>query len=254
MNDGRDDAWSADRYEADHSYVYRYGEDVLELLTPKEGEKILDLGCGTGHLTNQIVDAGASAVGIDASPEMVEQARTEYPELDFRVMDATEMEFQREFEAVFSNATLHWITDHDGLLDGVHRALRPGGRFVAEFGGHGNVDKVIDAVTRELSSRGYSTENPMYFPRLGEYMSRIERHGMEVRYARLFDRPTELSGGREGLRSFFRMFGDRFLGELNEEEWNEVVGAVEDELRQELYSDGVWTVDFRRLRFKAVLI
>lgn len=252
MGDDGDDPWQSDRYEEHHDYVYRYGSDVIELLQPAQGERVLDLGCGTGHLTKQISESGATAVGIDASPEMVERARSEYPELTFRIEDATRMEFRREFDAVFSNATLHWIDRQDELLDGVKRALRPGGRFVAELGGKGNVATVIDALTEELGKRGYSDSNPMYFPSLGEYTSRVEDHGLEVRFARLFDRPTELGGGRDGLRSFFRMFGDRFLGDLDEDEWNEVVGTVEDELRPELFGDGSWTVGFRRLRFRAV--
>lgn len=252
MSSDNNNEWSADRYDSDHSFVYEYGGDVVDLLSPEQGERILDLGCGTGHLTKQIHEAGAIAVGIDASPEMVEGARKEYPDLDFRVADATRMEFEQEFDAVFSNATLHWIDRQDEVLDGVRRALRQGSRFVAELGGKGNVGRVLDVLTDELESRGYSGENPMYFPGLGEYTSRIESHGMEVRYARLFDRPTELDGGSDGLRSFFRMFGDRFLGDLDEEEWGEVVSAVEDELRPELYSDGSWTLGFRRLRFRAV--
>ena len=158
------------------------------------------------------------------------------------------------FDAVFSNAALHWIPDEDqdALIESVRDALRPGGRFVAECGGHGNVAAVVDATRAELEARGHDTEHPWYFPTVGEYASRLEAHGFEVRYATLFDRPTELDDGEDGLAAWLSMFGDGLLAPLAPDEREDVVAAVEDRLRDDLFRDGSWYADYRRLRFVAV--
>jgi trans-aconitate methyltransferase len=246
--------WDSDAYDGSHAFVYEYGADVLDLLDPQPGERILDLGCGTGHLTARIADAGADVVGIDQSAAMIETARKTYPELAFRRGDARGFAVEEPFDAVFSNAVLHWINDQDAVLDSVADALRPGGRFVAELGGSGNVAAIVDAVRGELNANGYGPPtNPWYFPTVGEHATTLSAHGFEVRYARLFDRPTELDDGEEGMANWLDMFGDRLLGPVPEERRSEVVAAVEDRLRGELYDDGVWTADYRRLRFVAVL-
>ncbi|MFD1599473.1 class I SAM-dependent methyltransferase [Halobellus rarus] len=252
--------WDSDAYDGSHAFVYEYGADVLDLLDPGPGERVLDLGCGTGHLTERIADAGADVVGIDQSAEMVETARETYPERDFRRADARDFDVEElfdpeePFDAVFSNAVLHWIDDQDAVLDSVADALRPGGRFVVELGGSGNVAAIADAVRAELDARGYEPPtHPWYFPTIGEHATTLEAHGFEVRYARLFDRPTELEDGDEGMANWLEMFGDRLLGPVPDGERSDVVAAVEDRLRGELYDDGVWTADYRRLRFAAVL-
>lgn len=247
--------WDADDYDGDHSFVYEYGEDVVDLLDPDPGERILDLGCGTGHLTDRIADRGADVVGVDSSAEMIETARSRYPDRTFVRADARTFDLDGPFDAAFSNAMLHWVddADQDDVLEGVRRALRPGGRFVAELGGTGNVSSIVDAVTDELAARGYDVAHPWYFPSTGEYASRLERHGFEVRLARLFDRPTRLEGGDDGLASWLEMFGDSLFADLSTEETRAVIDAVEDRLASELYRDGAWIADYRRLRFVAVL-
>jgi len=248
--------WNPDRYDSDHSYVYGYGEDVVDLLSPSDGERILDLGCGTGELTQEIErrGSGIEAVGVDSSDEMVTKARHEHPELDFLAADARSLSFDREFDAVFSNAALHWIpeTDHGDVLSSVGRALRENGRFVAELGGKGNVSLVREAVRDELAERGYGYEEPWYFPRLGEYTALVEGNGFEVRHARLFDRPTVLEG-ECGMRSWLRMFGDGLLSEVPPEDEEEVISATEKRLKEDLYDaeENRWTADYRRLRFVA---
>ena len=244
--------WDADAYDDGHAFVFEYGEDVVDLLEPERGERILDLGCGTGHLTARIADAGASVVGLDASEAMVSEARERYPECEFVRGDAREFAFDRPFDAVFSNAALHWIPEQDAVLDSVADALRPGGRFVAELGGSGNVAAVVDAVREEAAERGYDVENPWYFPTVGEYATTLESHGLETRYATLFDRPTELDGGADGLAQWLEMFGDGLLAPVAEEERPALVAAVEDRLRDEQFRDGTWVADYRRLRVVAV--
>lgn len=245
--------WDTATYTDTHSFVFEYGNDVLEWLAPQEGERILDLGCGTGHLIDQIAAAGADVVGLDNSTGMIKEARATHPECQFICGDARNVTFERPFDAVFSNAALHWIQDQDAVLESVATALHPGGRFVAELGGTGNISAIVDATQSELTSRGYEIEHPWYFPSIGEYATKLEAHGFEVQYATLFDRPTELAEGDDGLAAWLDMFGDSFLSPLSDREQREVISAVENRLRQDYFRNGTWIADYRRLRFVAVL-
>ncbi|WP_254272485.1 class I SAM-dependent methyltransferase [Haloarcula marina] len=253
MSDGNE--WDPDDYDDDHGFVHEYGEDLLTLLDPEPGQRILDLGCGTGHLTAAIADSGADVLGIDAAPEMVERAREEYPDCRFEHADAREYAPEAPFDAVFSNAALHWIPgdDHDAVLETVADALTDDGRFVAEFGGRGNVARIVAALDAELGERGYDVATPWYFPSVGEYAPRLEAHGMEVTFARLFDRPVELEDGPDGLRNWVGMFGDEFFADVDETEREAVLDGVEDRLREPLFDAATetWTADYRRIRFVA---
>lgn len=248
--------WSADDYDDDHSFVYEYGEGVVDLLDPEEGERILDIGCGTGHLTETIAERGADVVGLDASSEMIERARETYPDRRFVHADARSFaaEFDEPFDAVFSNAALHWIpaADHDATLSSVRETLRPDGRFVAELGGVGNVEPFAAAIRSVCAERGSDVESPWYFPSVGEYAPRLESAGFEVRYATLFDRPTELDDGEAGLRNWVGMFAAEFLESVPEAEREGVLDAVEEELRETYFRGGRWVAPYRRLRFVAV--
>lgn len=251
--------WNTTTYDGSHSFVFEYGEDVVELLEPQEDERILDLGCGTGHLTDRIADSCAEVVGLDHSEEMIETARSTYPTHRFVHADARDFAFEEAFDVVFSNAALHWIQEQDAVLRSVADALRPGGRFVAELGGTGNVSAIVDAVLSELASRGYDADSPWYFPSVGEYATKLEEHGFEVRHATLFDRPTELDEGTDGLAAWLDMFGDSLLSPLSNsnsnsnDERQEVISSVEDRLRDEYFKNDVWVADYRRLRVVAVL-
>lgn len=256
MADGRANVWNPADYDGSHGFVYEYGGDVVDLLDPQPGERILDLGCGTGHLAAEIAAAVGEegrVLGIDQSSEMIDQARSEYPDLEFVRADARGFVAADGFDAVFSNAALHWIPDQDAVTASVADLLRPGGRFVAELGGSGNVETIVDAVESACADRGYDVEDPWYFPTVGEHATLLEGHGFEVRYARLFDRPTDLDG-ESGLREWLGMFGDSLLAPLAADEREAVVADVEDRLRGELYNPETetWTADYRRLRFVAV--
>src|SRR5579863_5676315 len=135
--------WDAKQYQQRHAYVFEYGKAVLGLLSPQKGERILDLGCGSGQLTSAIADAGASVMGMDSSPEMLAEARAHYPAIEFRLGDAADFALESPVDAVFSNAVLHWVKDAAGAARCIARALKPGGRFVTEFGGHGNIQRVV---------------------------------------------------------------------------------------------------------------
>lgn len=246
--------WNASLYDGSHSFVYEHGEGLIELFDPQPGERILDLGCGTGHLTSILLNKGADVIGLDSSMEMLDQAQSSYPDCRFVCGDARNFEFGLSFDAVFSNAVFHWIPEQDQstLLKTVRDHLVSDGRLVAELGGNRNVQLIRDAVQDELASRGVETSHPWYFPSIGEYAQIIESCGLELQYARLFDRPTKLTGGEEGLASWLGMFGDSIFEPLSTDEQTEVVRAVEDSLREDLFESGEWIADYRRLRFVAV--
>src|ERR1700739_4422514 len=152
MNDKASKAvWDAKLYDAKHDFVWKYGSDLVSLLDPRAAERILDLGCGTGHLAARIAESGAEVTGVDQSAEMVAAARVAYPNLKFEVADARQLSFRDEFDAVFSHATLHWIHEAEPVLQGIQRALRPGARFVAELGGKGNIRAMQEAFDRALA-------------------------------------------------------------------------------------------------------
>jgi trans-aconitate methyltransferase len=244
--------WDAARYQDRHSFVWRYGADLLELLNPQPGERILDIGCGTGQLTAEIARSGAQVVGLDNSPDMLADARKNFPDLWFVLGNATGFVFEEPFDAVFSNAALHWVKDADRAVACIRRALRPGGRFVAEFGGKGNIT-TVQAALRAVLGPAADEQSPWYYPGIGEYASILERHGLEVRNASLFPRLTPLTGA-DGMDHWLRMFMPAYLHHLSPERANEIVHKLEEELRPALYRDGTWTLDYRRIRIVAIAL
>jgi trans-aconitate methyltransferase len=247
--------WNANLYDAKHTFVWKFGADLICLLAPQPGERILDVGCGTGHLTSQIAELGTQVVGVDQSREMVRAASTAYPNLKFEVADARNLSFCDEFDAVFSNATLHWIREPVRVIKGIEQSLRSGGRFVAEFGGKGNVRKMQTAFDETLVDLGAAKPgevNPWYYPSASEYSRLLDENGLEVRFMRLFDRPTALADGEAGMRNWIAMFGSDYLAKLNPSMREGFLQKVEDRLRPELFRDGQWWADYRRLRVAAV--
>lgn len=210
---GQATRWDAGLYDDKHSFVWKMAEDLIGLLAAQAGEKILDLGCGTGHMAGKIAESGAQVTGVDRSEEMIRQARAAYPAIRFEVADATKVPLDGAFDAVFSNATLHWIKEPERVVAEIARLLRPGGRFVAEFGGRGNVAELVAAMERAWKNLHLpgALPNPWYFPSVGEYAGLLEKHGLEVTCGLLFDRPTPLEEGEDGLRNWLRMFGGAIL-------------------------------------------
>ncbi len=240
--------WTSDTYQANAAYVPALGQAVFQLLNPRAGERILDVGCGEGSLTTRIVAAGATVVGVDASEEMVAAARARG--LDARTIDAEQLPFEREFDAVFSNAALHWVRDHDAMLTGVHRALKPGGRFVAEFGGHGNIAAIQVAIRSVLAHRGWETNIHRYYATPAEYSARLETHGFSVSHIDLIPRPTPLP---TGIRGWLETFERATLDRIPMHQRESFLEDVEDLLREEVCdSYGNWTAHYVRLRFLAV--
>ena len=241
--------WTTDGYRVNAAFVPALGRAVLELLAPQSGERILDLGCGEGSLTEQLVAAGATVVGVDTSKAFVAASRERG--LDARMMDAESLTFDREFDAVFSNAAMHWMLRPDRVLDGVTRALRPGGRFVSEFGGHGCVAAVQVALRAVLARRGITLVSPWYMPTDDEYRTKLEAHGFSVHEMALIPRPTPLPTGMAG---WLATFAGPILRQLPEDTRADAMCEMEDLLRPVLCdSSGRWTADYVRLRFSATL-
>ncbi len=241
--------WSAGAYDTHARFVSDLAGDVMAWLDPKAGERILDLGCGDGVLTAELVRGGCDVVGVDTSEDLLRAAKGR--NLDARPMDGQALQFDAEFDAVFSNAALHWMRDGAAVVQGVWRALKPGGRFAAEFGGHGNVAAIVTAILAVAKARGVSGElaAPWFYPTPTEYRGLLEAEGFTVRRVGLFPRPTPL---KTGMAEWLKLFRKPFFEQFGNEAENALAEAV-DLLRPSLCdSQGNWTADYVRLRVEAV--
>ncbi|MEC4817977.1 MAG: methyltransferase domain-containing protein [Scytonema sp. PMC 1069.18] len=250
-----DNQWNAELYDRNHSFVSKLATDLVELLSPKSGECILDLGCGTGHLSYKIASHGAKVIGVDSSSTMIEKARKNYPQLDFYVEDARDLPYTKKFDAVFSNAVLHWIPEAEEAVVGIARALKPGGRFVAEFGGKGNIQAIVSAIANVMQSVSHPDTlklNPWYFPSIGEYGSLIEKHGLQLIFATLFERLTPLEDKEQGIQNWLKMFANSFLSQFSTEQQEDIIAGIKHQLRPTLYRNGTWFADYVRLRVIAM--
>ncbi len=245
--------WDAELYEASHSFVWNYGKGLIELLKPQPGERILDIGCGPGQLTAEIAATGATVTGLDSSPAMIGQARQNFPKLSFVLQSVTEMRYSSEFDAVFSNAALHWVLNAQAAAKAIGNSLRKGGRFVAELGGHGNVQIIDHAVTSTLAR--YLGDNlppaNTYFPTIGEYATILDNSGLEVRLAELYDRPTPLEG-ENGMTNWIRQFKWFYFEALPPAQRSQALNDVLEDLAPSLRTEKGWFADYRRLRIAAV--
>jgi len=247
------DRWDSALYDDRHSFVWKESADLIEMLAPRAGERILDLGCGTGHLTAQLAGLGAEVVGIDSSVSMIAQARQNFPKVKFQLADARDLRFDTPFDAVFSNAALHWIRDADRVVQSIARALKEGGRLVLEMGAKGNIARVMAGIEEVLREHGYPAAHSWYFPTLAEYSAILERYGFEVREARTFTRWNKLEHPERGLREWLEMFAGAYFENIPEDKRPALVEAIEGKLRPVLFRDGAWWADYRRLRIAALL-
>jgi len=243
--------WDAQAYGQHGSFVHGLAGGVLEWLAVQPGEHVLDLGCGDGQLTQRIASSGAVVVGLDASPQMAAAARLRAIAVDEGSAESMPYPAQT-FDAVFSNATLHWVRDQDVMMSEVRRVLKPGGRFVAEMGGMGNIAAIRVALMAVLKRHGFDgrEDNVNYYPTPDAYTRRLARHGFKVERIALIPRPTPLAdGGMSGwMNTFRRGVLDTLPEALRETVVEEAVALLEPVLRDE---DGYWTADYVRLRFVA---
>ena len=241
--------WDPTAYANHAAFVPALGAPVVELLAPQAGERILDLGCGDGVLTEKLVEAGASVVGVDADAAMIAAAAEKG--LDARVMDGRALKFSAEFDAVFTNAALHWMGDPQPVTAGVCRALRPGGRYVGEFGGFGNIAAIRVAIRAVLATRGLRPAEDSYYPTAEAFRAVLEEAGFVVGVCTIIPRPTPLpSGMAVWLQTFRGGFFD--AAGVPENKRGQVIEDVRAMLRPVLADDGGnWIADYVRLRFAA---
>ncbi len=240
--------WSPATYAANAAFVPALGQSILDRLAPRAGQRILDLGCGDGALTTSIVASGASVLAVDASEAMVAAATARG--LDADVMDARALTFENRFDAVFSNAVLHWIPEAATVARGIWRALVPGGRFVAEFGGHTNVAAIATAFRAVLQHHGLTVPALWFYPSSDEYRAILEANGFEVTFINSFARPTPLPTGMEGWLETFR---GPMLSSHPPALQTQIIGEIVDLLRPSLCDrSGRWTADYVRLQVEAV--
>lgn len=246
------DSWDSSLYDDRHSFVWRAGASLVDMLRPEPGERILDLGCGTGHLTAKIAESGATVIGLDSSISMIAQARQNFPALKFVLSDARSFQFPGPFDAVFSNSALHWIHDAEAVLRSVAAALRPGGRLVLEMGAKGNIATIRRATEDVLREAGRTPRSPWFFPSAGEYATLLEKCGFEVQMVQTFERWPRLEHPERGLREWLEMFAGAYFEGVTAAERESLERTIEDRLRPVLYRDGAWWADYRRLRAEAV--
>jgi trans-aconitate methyltransferase len=246
--------WNAALYNDKHSFVAKYGEDVMGWLAPQKDEHVLDVGCGTGTLTEKISESGAIVTGIDASPEMIAKAKQAYPQIKFFVKDATDFAFDEKFDAAFSNATFHWIKDHSKALQCIYNSLKQDGRFVYEMGAKHNVEKIHNAVKKVLIDEGFYenvTIEVNYFSSAAEQAVMLEKAGFTISNIIQFDRPTELIG-EDGMKNWIIQFGQPFFKNISGDKMEEIISKSVSLLKKTNYENGKWYADYIRLRIKAI--
>lgn len=249
--------WDPKMYDDRFNFVSNYGKGVVDPLNPQNGERILDWGCGTGDLSYEISHTGAFVTGMDASSEMIKMAREKYSSISFVVGNGETFRTNERYDAVFSNAALHWMKNAENVVVSIQLALRLGGRLVAEFGGKGNIQTIIRGISEVLHQEygvNVKSRNPWYFPSIGEYSTLLEKNGFEVTYAQHFNRPTKLSDGENGLYRFLDTFGDDFFPEFSDEDKVGIYAKIRKKIQPELFKNGIWEADYRRIRVHAIKI
>ena len=244
--------WDSADYNNNFDFVYKYGEDVLGLVDAPKGSRVVDLGCGTGPLTQKLLEMGYQVTGLDASEDMLRQARELHPDITFHLADAVTFHLDKKANAIFSNAVFHWIDKEkqSQMLANIADNLVDGGILVFEFGGYKNAELVHGMLERGFEKRGFSYPRTFYFPSIGEYATLLEKNHLLVEYAALFDRPTPQKG-ENGLKDWINMFVKAPFNGMDEDLKNEIIDEAVLNLTDRLHHDDGWFVDYVRIRMRA---
>lgn len=245
--------WDSNNYKEQFSFVSQYGEDVMGLITKAPGSFVIDLGCGNGTLTRKLADKGYEVVGMDASEDMIALAKAEYPDLQFGVEDALCFDTERKADVIFSNAVFHWIDkeNQEKLIKNIAGQMCEGGELVCEFGGFGCGEAVHSTLEKCFEKRGLEYPRTFYFPTVGEYAPLLEKYGLRVEYATLFDRPT-VQKAEDGLVAWINMFVKTPFENMAEETKTEIIAETRELLAPKLLlEDGSWYIDYVRIRIRA---
>lgn len=242
-----DTVWDPLQYNNVADFVAKLGEPLIDLLEPKSTDRILDLGCGDGSLSEKLMPLCSQLIGIDASEQMIAAAKVKG--LTAFVKDAHNLNYKLEFDAVFSNAALHWMTQPQKVIKNIHQALKPKGVFVAEFGGFGNSNTIVKALVEELNNEKIAFQNPWYFPTAQAYGTLLSTNGFEISYIELFDRFTPLNGP---IQDWIRAFGQSFFKNTTNAQQHMILDKVASSVKDTLLVNGTWHVDYVRLRLKAI--
>lgn len=244
--------WNTQNYKENFSFVPQYGEDLMNLLTVSSGSSVVDLGCGNGTLTKKLAEKGYCPIGIDASQDMIALAKSEYPELRFIEGDAISFKLMEPADAIFSNAVFHWIDadKQETMIANIAAQLRIGGELVCEFGGYRCGEAVHSTLEKCFAARGLIYPRTFYFPTIGQYAPLLEKHGMRVEIALLFDRPT-CQQSQHGVIDWINMFVTKPFEGMDENIKKEILIETENTLRDRLFADGKWYIDYVRIRIRA---
>ncbi|MFD1485153.1 class I SAM-dependent methyltransferase [Lacticaseibacillus baoqingensis] len=243
--------WNAKQYDEQHDFVFKYGEGLLADM-PKAPGRVLDIGCGTGELSQELTEAGFDVVGIDQSEAMIAVAMAHYPAVEFKVADILDYGGKpAQYDVLFSNACFHWVRAQDRLASVMHRLLKPDGVLVAEFGAEGNIKQIQDAFAKALAKRGITYTSPFYFPNEADYRDLLTRHGFSDVQLKVYARPTVLKGGKVGLRQWLAQFFKTELAEVPAAEQAALFDELDETLAPSLWVDDHWEADYRRIRVHA---
>lgn len=247
--------WNTELYDINYNFVSKFGEDVVALLNAQQGEHILDAGCGTGDLAAVISEKGATVTGIDSSAAMIKAATEKYPLLHFYNASVTEYVKKDYYDAIFSNAVLHWVQEKQKAAANFYSSLKPGGRLVLEMGGKGNIEGLTSAIRAVLLNHGLqerAERSIWYFPTIAAYSAILESCGFEVIYAVLFKRDTLLKDKENGIKEWLRMFGESYLDGLDERVIDSILEEVQQALKPTHFKNNKWYADYKRLRIIAI--
>ena len=240
--------WNSTLYDKKHDFVAEYGKGLLEFVPKNDEQAILDLGCGTGILTFQLADLCNKIVGVDSSQSMIDKAKEQFGNIEFKVCDALDLPFENEFDVVFSNAVFHWINDHDTLLKNIYKVLKPQGLLICEFGANGNIARIETAFEKACNSLGYDYEPKFNFPTVEDFGKLLESNGFVIDRIYDYNRPTVLKDNEQGLVNWVKQFFVSELAVMPEHIQAMVFEKVKDLTRDVLWNGAEWVADYRRLR------